>query len=71
MSFSHIVSIVLVLWGAGAILGNEYGNERQNYVALFQGSGMSSEFHSRNLILSIYYFRIIYRTCISGLMVSK
>ena len=33
-SFTH--GMVLVLWGVGAILGNGYGIQRQNYVAMFQ-----------------------------------
>ena len=36
--FTH--GIVLVLWGVGAILGNEYGIQAQNYVAMFQRSEM-------------------------------
>ena len=50
--------MVLVLWGVGAILENEYGIQGQNYVALLQGSDMSAGFHSRNLILGIC-FRLI------------
>ena len=32
--FLPLVSMVLVPWGVGAILGNGYGNQGQNYVAL-------------------------------------
>ena len=30
----NMVSMVLVLWGVGAIVGNGYGIQLQNYVAL-------------------------------------
>ena len=46
-------SMVLVLWEVGAILGNGYGIQGQNYVTLLQGSRMPTGFHSRNLILGI------------------
>ena len=36
--FLHMVSIFLVSWGVGAILGNRYGIQEQNYVALLQRS---------------------------------
>ena len=36
--FTH--GIVLVLWRVGVILGNEYGIQAQNYVAMFQRSEM-------------------------------
>ena len=36
--FTH--GMVLVLWGVGAILGNGYGTQDQNYVAMFQRSEM-------------------------------
>ena len=45
--------MVLVLWGVGAIPGNGYGIQGQNYVALFQGSEMSAGFHYRNVISGI------------------
>ena len=32
--------VVLVVWKDGAILGNGYGIQRQNYVAMYQGSEM-------------------------------
>ena len=47
MSSSRMVSIALVLWEVGAILGNGYGIERQNYVVLHQGGAMSTGFHTR------------------------
>ena len=47
MSLSRMVSMALVLWEVGAILGNGYGIERQNYVVLHQGSAMSTGFHTR------------------------
>ena len=45
--------MVLVLGEVGAILWNGYGIQGQNYVALFQESGMPTGFHSGNLILGI------------------
>ena len=45
--------MVLVLWAVNAILGNGYGIQGQNYVALLQGSEMTAGFHFRNLILGI------------------
>ena len=30
--------VVLVLWKIGVILGNGYGIQGQNYVAMYQGS---------------------------------
>ena len=32
--------VVLVLWRVGAILGNGYGIQGQNYVVMYQGSEM-------------------------------
>ena len=53
-------------------LGNGYGIQGQDYVALLLGSEMSAEFQHRNLILGIYnvlgYSR---RTDSSGVVVSK
>ena len=40
-----MLSMVLVLWGVGAILGKGYGFQRQNYVALLRGNKMQSGFH--------------------------
>ena len=51
--FLRMVSMVLVLWGLGYILGNGYGIQGQNYVALLLGSEMSAGFHSINLISGI------------------
>ena len=48
-----MVSIVLVLWEVAAILGNGYGIQGQNYVALLQGKEMPAGFHFRNLTLGI------------------
>ena len=56
--FSQMVSMILVLWGIGAILENGYGSQGQNYVALLQGSKMSAGFYCKNLILGIC-FRLI------------
>ena len=36
--FTH--GMVLVLWGVGAVLGNGYGIQGQNYVELFPRSEM-------------------------------
>ena len=46
--------MVLVLWRVGDILGNGYGIQRQNYVALLQGnvSRVSLQEFERNLIKS-------------------
>ena len=41
-----------------AILWSGYGIQRQNYVALLQGSKISAGFYSRNLTLDIC-FRLI------------
>ena len=35
---ARVVSMVLVLWEVGAILGNGYGIQGQNYVEFLQGS---------------------------------
>ena len=56
--FLCMVSMVLVLWGIGAILGNGYRIQWQNYVALLQGSEIMAEFHYKNWILDIC-FRLI------------
>ena len=54
-----MVSIGSVLWGAGAILGNEHGIQGQNYIALLLGNEMSVGFYHRNLIIGIHCFRLI------------
>ena len=51
--FLRMVSMALVLWGVGTILGNGHRIQGQNYVALLLGSEMSAGFHYRNLILGI------------------
>ena len=48
MSFSRMVSIVLVLQGF----------KEKNYSALLQASEMTAELHSRNLILVVNSFMI-------------
>ena len=53
MLHSPMMSMVLVLWDGGAILGNGYGIQGQNYVALRQGSRMPVGFLSKNLIIGI------------------
>ena len=45
MFHPRMTSMVLVLWDAGAILGNGYGIQGQNYVALLQGSRMPVGFY--------------------------
>ena len=56
----RMVSMILGLWGVGTVLGNEYGIQGQNYVALLQGreitTGTSLHFHYRNLNLDIRGF---------------
>ena len=47
------MSMALVLWGVGTILGNGHRIQGQNYVALLLGSEMSAGFHHRNLIFGI------------------
>ena len=44
----RMVSMVLVPWVVGAILGNGYGIQGQNDVALLQGSEITAGFHYRN-----------------------
>ena len=51
--FLRMVSMVLVPWGVGAILGNWYEIQGQNYVALLQGSEIKAGFHYRDWILDI------------------
>ena len=49
--FLCMVSMALVLWQVGVILGSEYGMRRQNYVILLLRSAMLAGFYYRNLIL--------------------
>ena len=58
-TFLRMGSIGLVLWGVGAILGNEHGIQGQIYTALLLGSEMSVGFYHRNLIIGIQCFRLI------------
>ena len=44
----RMVSMVLVPWVVGAILGNGYGIQGQNDVAILQGSEITAGFHYRN-----------------------
>ena len=48
----RMVSMILVLWGDGTVLRNEYGIQGKNHAALLQGSeittGISLHFHYRN-----------------------
>ena len=53
LTFFCMVSIVLVLWGVTAILGNGCGIKGHNYVAWLQGNKIQLGFHYRNLILGI------------------
>ena len=48
-----MVSMALVQWGVGAILGNAYRIQGQNYVAFLLGSEMPADFHYRNWTLGI------------------
>ena len=48
-----MMNMVLVQWEVGASLGNGYGIQGQNYVALLRESEMTVGFHYRNLILGI------------------
>ena len=57
--FLRMVSMVLVPWGVGVILGNWYGSEGPNYVALLQRSEIRAGFYCRNWILDVYCFRLI------------
>ena len=43
----------------GSILGNGFGIQEQNYVALLQGSEVTAGFHYKNWILEIQCFRLI------------
>ena len=47
MTFTHMVSMVLVLRGVGPILGNGYGVYEQYYATLLQGSEMSLGLHCK------------------------
>ena len=51
--FLHIMSMALGQRGVGAILGNRYGIQGQNYVGLLLGSEISAGFHYRNLIFDM------------------
>ena len=46
--FQHMVKVVSVLWGVGAVLGDGHGIEGENYVALLPGNKMSAWCHYRN-----------------------
>ena len=46
--------------GVGAILGNGYGIQGQNYVALLQGSERAAGFHRRSWILCVLCYRLTY-----------
>ena len=50
--FSHgmVMSMVLLLWGVDAILGNEDGISEQNYFLLLQRNKISEEAYCRDLI---------------------
>ena len=45
-----MVSMVLLLWGVDAILGNEDGISEQNYFLLLQRNEISEEAYYRDLI---------------------
>ena len=42
--FLRMVSMVLVPWGVGAVIGNEHGIQEQNYVVLLQASKITAVF---------------------------
>ena len=52
---SHMVRMVLILWEVGAILGNGYTIQGNNYPALLQGGEMSIGVHTRNLMSGIMF----------------
>ena len=54
-----MMSMVLIKWVVGAILGNWYKIQGQHYVVLLQGSEMSAGFHDMNLILGICFRFIV------------
>ena len=51
--FLYMVSMVLVPWGVGAVIGNGHGTQEQKYVALLQVSKITAGFLYRNWILDI------------------
>ena len=51
--FLRVVSVVLVPWRVGAILGKGFGIQRQNYVALLQETQMAAGPYYKNLIVGI------------------
>ena len=51
--FLRVVSVVLVPWRVGAILGKGFGIQRQNYVALLQETQMTAGLYYKNLIVGI------------------
>ena len=54
ISFLRMVSMVLVLRGAGPIIvGNGYKIKGKNYAALLQGREMLLGLHCKNLIIGI------------------
>ena len=63
LTFSCMLSMVLVLWEVAAILGNGCGIQGQNYVAFLQGSKMPVWFHWKNLIWTIYCVRLNVSQC--------
>ena len=51
--FLRVVSVVLVPWRVGAILGKGFGIQRQNYVGLLQETQMTAGLYYKNLIVGI------------------
>ena len=49
--YLRMLSMVFVSWRVSAILGNRYGIQRQNYVALLEGSKITAGLFYRNWIL--------------------
>ena len=59
LASSRMISLALVLWGAGAIITNGYGIQGQNCVGLLQVNAMTAGLHYRNLILGVQCFKLI------------
>ena len=54
-----MVSMVLVLWRVGAVLGNGYGIQGQNYAVIFSGREMSAGCYCSYCTVGIYCFRLL------------
>ena len=56
LTFFYMESMVLLLWGTDAILGNGYEIYGQNFVALLQESEISIGFHYRGFDIRYLVF---------------